>query len=623
MNLPLPRSADPHESSTGPRQEYVARLAARRVSLATEDRKHRLVGNLRVVVFLVLLALVVTALVRGTFAAWWFVIPVILLVGLGAMLRRLEARQLKVSRAIEFYTRGLNRLDGRWALRGETGARFLDEDHLYAADLDILGDRSLFQLLNTARTRTGEDTLAAWLLRPAPPDTVRARQQAVQEMSPRLDLREDLALTGESARPAVHADRLIAWGEGPPEVTSSAFRAVAWLLSTAGALGIVAAVTYLSVRMRVLELSEGTLAGLRLYVLIIAAICFVVNWRFKNRTGRIIHEVDTAAHDLGLLTDLLKRLEVEPFTSPYLAALRAELDTEGRPASWFIARLHRLVELLDVRRNEIMKWMGPLLLWNLHLSYLVEDWRQRSGPSIARWLRVVGEMEAIASLATYADEHPHYAFPDLATESPVFEADALGHPLIESDRLVPNDVSLGREPQVLVVSGSNMSGKSTLLRTIGVNAVLAQAGAPVCARRLRLSPLTVGASIRIQDSLQEGTSRFYAEISRLSRIMGESRANPPVLFLIDEALHGTNSHDRLIGAEAVVRGLVDRGAIGLITTHDLALTRIATTLGARGANVHFQDYLENGRMRFDYRMRPGVVEHSNALELMRSVGLEV
>ena len=154
-------------------------------------------------------------------------------------------------------------------------------------------------------------------------------------------------------------------------------------------------------------------------------------------------------------------------------------------------------------------------------------------------------------------------------------------------------------------------------------AVMAQAGAPVCARRMRLSPLVVGASIRIQDSLQEGTSRFYAEISRLSHIMAASRASVPVLFLVDEVLHGTNSHDRLIGAEAVVKGLVDHGAIGLITTHDLALTRLVDTLGSKAANAHFQDYLEDGRMRFDYRMRPGVVQHSNALALMRAVGLDV
>ena len=204
----------------------------------------------------------------------------------------------------------------------------------------------------------------------------------------------------------------------------------------------------------------------------------------------------------------------------------------------------------------------------------------------------------------------------------MFDAAALRHPLLPADRVISNDIRLASDMRVCVVSGSNMSGKSTLLRAIGVNAVLAQAGAPVAATSLRMSPLKVGASIRVQDSLRDGTSRFYAEISRLSAIM-QTAAEEPLIFLIDEFLHGTNSHDRKIGAEAVVRGLVERGAVGLITTHDLALTEIVNALAPRAANMHFQDFLEQGKMRFDYRLRPGIVEHSNALELMRSVGLDV
>jgi len=296
------------------------------------------------------------------------------------------------------------------------------------------------------------------------------------------------------------------------------------------------------------------------------------------------------------------------------------LDVEGWPPSRRIARLNRLINLLDSRHNPFIR---VLLLWDIHLSYAVEDWRRTSGPAMRRWLHAVGEIEALSSLAGYFYEHPRDVFPELAAESPCFEAEALGHPLLAEDRVVPNDVKMGGDLRVLVVSGSNMSGKSTLLRTIGVNAVLAQAGAPVRARRLRLSPLAVGASIRIQDSLQEGTSRFYAEITRLRQIMEKASGNPPVLFLIDEFLHGTNSHDRRIGAEGIVRGLVDRGAIGLVTTHDLALAHIADALGPRGANVHFADHLEDGRLRFDYRLRPGVVQKSNAIELMRSVGLDV
>ncbi|MGH9661878.1 MAG: MutS-related protein, partial [Bryobacteraceae bacterium] len=232
-----------------------------------------------------------------------------------------------------------------------------------------------------------------------------------------------------------------------------------------------------------------------------------------------------------------------------------------------------------------------------------------------RWLDAAGEIEALGSLAGYAYERPADPFPEIVEGgAPVFEAEALGHPLLSGERCVRNDVRLG----FLLVSGSNMSGKSTLLRSVGVATVMAMAGAPVRAGRLRLSPVAVGASIRTVDSLQGGASRFYAEITRLRHIVDLASGPRPVLFLLDELLHGTNSHDRLIGAEGIVRGLLARGGIGLVTTHDLALTHIA-----EGANVHFQDSIENGRMVFDYKLRPGVVTKSNALELMRSVGLDV
>jgi DNA mismatch repair ATPase MutS len=232
-------------------------------------------------------------------------------------------------------------------------------------------------------------------------------------------------------------------------------------------------------------------------------------------------------------------------------------------------------------------------------------------------------MEALCSLASHAFEHPSDTFPEFASEGPWIDAEAIGHPLLPEDKVVRNDIRIGGALRVIVVSGSNMSGKSTMLRTLGVNAVLAQAGAPVRARRLTLSPLAVGASIRLTDSLQGGVSRFYAEILRLRQILDETAGPLPVLFLIDEFLHGTNSHDRRIGAGALVRGLVQRGAIGLVTTHDLALADIAGELGESAANVHFEDQIAGGKISFDYHMRPGVVRKSNAIELMRQVGLEI
>jgi DNA mismatch repair ATPase MutS len=225
-------------------------------------------------------------------------------------------------------------------------------------------------------------------------------------------------------------------------------------------------------------------------------------------------------------------------------------------------------------------------------------------------------------LSAYAYEHADDPFPEFVESGIFLEGEDLRHPLLPAAQCVPNSVQLDGERQVWIISGSNMSGKSTLLRTVGVNGVLALAGAPVRAKRMRLSNLAIGATIRVMDSLQHGTSRFYAEIQRLHDIM-ELTKKGPVLFLLDEILHGTNSHDRAVGAEAVIRGLIKRGAIGLVTTHDLALTRLAETLSPQAANFHFEDQLENGRMVFDYRLRSGIVEKSNALALMRAVGLEV
>jgi len=281
------------------------------------------------------------------------------------------------------------------------------------------------------------------------------------------------------------------------------------------------------------------------------------------------------------------------------------------------------MDLLDSRENLFMRIIGPVLLWTTQLAFAIEHWRLVHGRAVRLWLETVGEIEALSSLASYAWERPADPFPEFATTGPLFESEGLGHPLIPEARSVKNDIMLGRGTRLIVVSGSNMSGKSTLLRTVGVNAVLAMAGAPVRARRLRLSAIAVGASIRVTDSLKGGTSRFYAEITRLKHLMELAAGEMPVLFLLDELLHGTNSHARRLGAEGVVRGLVRLGAAGLVTTHDLALAHVADALAPQGMNVHFQDHLENGKISFDYILRSGVVRKSNALELMRSIGLDV
>jgi DNA mismatch repair ATPase MutS len=354
---------------------------------------------------------------------------------------------------------------------------------------------------------------------------------------------------------------------------------------------------------------------------VVAETQFAAIWR--TSIGHVLHGIETPEHDLALLSSLLERVERERFSSPKLAALHQTLLTAGVPPSRRIAQLRRIVSWVDSTHNLFFAPFAYVLLLKPQFAMAISAWHRAYGHAVEAWLRDIGELEALASLAGYAYEHPRDPFPVLSVDPPHFHAAALAHPLLPAATVVRNDVSLGTAPQVLIVSGSNMSGKSTLLRAVGVNAVLALAGAPVRASSLSLSPLAIGATLRVEDSLQEGHSRFYTEILRIRSIVELTRDGKAVLFLLDEILQGTNSYDRRIGAEAIVRTLVERGAIGLVTTHDLALTELVGTLGAAAANVHFEDRLEQGRMVFDYTMRPGVVERSNALELMRAIGLDV
>ena len=604
-------------------------LEERRAAIALREKRHQLFGYFRLAAVALGLAMVWMALAWQSFSILWVSIPLAVFIGLIVvhehLLKRLEGHR----RAVRYFEKALARLDGNWAGTGESGERYIDAAHPYATDLDLFGKGSVFELISTARSHIGEDTLARWLLEPSGYDTIAARQRAVEELRPRLDLREDLAVVAEEARTGVDPVALAAWGESPgPGGTALPLGRLRMQIGALSLLGVAAAaalIARLGYSANLVPISENTSVLLRDFVFVALAINGWFLYRHRHEFGAVVSAVDEADHELKLLSQVLVRLEKEQFQTPLLATLRASLDTEGRPPSERLADLKRLMEYIDSRDNVFVRVAEIFILWTPHWAVKIEEWRRHSGKAVRRWLLAVGEMEALCSLASHAFEHPGDTFPEFTEAGPYLEAEGASHPLLPEDRAVRNSVTLGGSghPRLLVVSGSNMSGKSTFLRTLGVNAVLAQAGATVRARKLRVSKLAIGASIRVSDSLQGGISRFYAEILRLRQILDETKSDRPVLFLIDEFLHGTNSHDRRIGAEALVRGLVERGAIGLITTHDLALADIAESLGERAANVHFEDHIEDGKILFDYVMRPGVVRKSNAIELMRSVGLEI
>jgi hypothetical protein len=590
-----------------PVEEYRARLKSWSERLARAQRQYNKLGNARLATGIA--AVVMTGLSIGVsiLSPWWLIAPLVVFVALAIALHRLDAERDASTRGVAYYERAIGRIEDRWIGTGSQGERFRDAKHVYADDLDLFGRGSLFELLSTARTGAGERMLADWLLQPGERDEVVARQEAVAELKPRIDLREEIALMGEDIRAAVDARALAAWGAAPRVEFFTGARVVAFVLACAAVATLVG---FFAQQFSLAPFLVVVLAEMALGVFVL-----------RPAVRQVAEAVSAPAHELGMLALLLERLEREPFSSLRLTCLVEQLRVEGTTASRRIKRLTRLLEMLDSAENFFFRPAASMLMWVPQFAMAVEAWRAANGPRIGTWIAAVAEFEALCSLSAYAFERPDATFPRLEMEGPLFDAVTLRHPLIPAAVAVANDVKLGKETSLWIVSGSNMSGKSTLMRAVGLNAVLAWAGAPVACARLNISALAIGASMSTHDSLADNRSRFYAEISRLRDVVELARTGHPTLFLLDELLSGTNSHDRRIGAEAVVRGLVEKGAIGLVSTHDLALAEIASTLDGRAANVHFEDHLEGGEIRFDYRLRQGVVTRSNALELMRAVGL--
>jgi ABC-type multidrug transport system fused ATPase/permease subunit len=578
------------------------------------EGRARVIGTAR-------LALAVIALVSiGAFVwghlgwAWWVLAgDVIAFLGLVVAHSRVHDAKERASAALRFHQRGLARLDHKWDALSSTSARFQSPDHPFAADLDIFGRGSLMQLVDATETRFGEERLAKLLSQEGPgtwPEDVLARQEAVRDLAGRSVFREALATAGgvladEKPDPAP----LLRWAEGSGGI-APATRLLGWglplvtlaIIVLGSVVGLRPGVVALVV---VVQIAIGIAIGVRLTPMLSAASAresSVTRWR-----------------------SMIAAIEVEPFEAPLLKKLQQRLAAGKRKASEEIAALERIVGFVDARRNEVFRLLiGPLLMWDVHCAFALLRWRARVGGHVRAWLDALGEVEALASLAGFAFEHPTFTWPELTTE-PLLDARALGHPLLPEDRRVGNDVRLAVAGRALVVTGSNMSGKSTLLRALGVNAVLAFAGAPVCAAALRLGAARVATSMRIEDSLEEGVSHFYAELRRLKRVLdwAQEKGRPPVLFLLDEILHGTNSRERVLGACAVVRELVACAALGAVSTHDLGITALERELGGQVENVHFEEQVEGEAMTFDYVLRPGIVQSSNALRLMRAIGIAV
>lgn len=586
---------DTHQAVQAHYLEARARLLVLCGQLESRDS---LLANLRLALF-----------VAGVLAALgtvWGVVALALsaFVVLVVVHARTVARLEQARHALAVCDEGLARISGTWQGQGRDGAEQVPPHHPYAEDLDLFGPGSLFVQLNTCRTSLGETQLAQWLLSGAARETAEARSGAVRELAAMPELRATLAGLGRPKRVDMTGESLQAWATAP-----AAFAGRGWRLWC----GVNAVLCLLAI-------GVGLLLDTFAAVMLLASLNLLALGLLRRRLAAQLAWAEATERQWQRLGRMVAVFEAAQFSHGRLRDLQAVLRNPV-PASRCFHDLDRLVYYLQMPLNVFFLPVALLTLWPVYFGMRLDAWRHRHGPRFAAWLAAMGELEALAALGTYAFEHPEHAWPEFV-EQTCFEAEGLAHPLLPRGTRVANDIHLEEACRLLVISGSNMSGKSTLLRSIGINAVLAMAGVPVCARRLVLSPVAVGATMRVHDSIQEGASRFYAEILRLRQLLELAVGPRPLLYLCDEILHGTNSHDRLAGARAVIQAFQNAAAIGAISTHDLALTGMVEQLKA-AENVHLQDDLAGDRLCFDYRLRPGVVEKSNALALMRGAGLPV
>lgn len=598
-----------------PETFYAARLVHFRQEQEALASRAALISRARVALFVIPFGLVVAMVWGPVPSLGWYGVGacVVAFVALVFVHVSVFEKRSRADAAVAFYEKGQKRLSGEWRGFPSRGDDAAAAEHPYADDLDIVGPGSLLQLMDVTSTRFGEHALEKVLLEPSatPDDVGRERQAAVRELASLTTFRERLAVLGAVAEGDKNdPEPFVAWVEAPSELPSlGALRVASFALPLAS-----------------LSLFVASRFGLVPSAAWLGTVIF--SYLLSMWLGvRLESTFKATDRDRGLLSyaELFALVEATDFQAPSSKAAKESLRTEGRSASAQMAKLTRIVSFASARNNEVFRFfIGPMVLWDVHCALALEAFRTSMRGRLRPWFVALGSLDALASVGTFAYEHPEFAWPAFDDGRATLKFKGLGHPLLEKQRRVTNDLDVDG---ALIVTGSNMSGKSTLLRSLGINVVLAYAGAPVCAEAMSLGNLRVVTSMRVRDSVGDGVSRFYAELRKLRVVLDAARdeSGPKALFLLDEILHGTNARERLIGARAFVRELLRAGAIGAVSTHDLELGLVEAEAGTQGRvrNVHFEEQVENDIMTFDYKLREGVVQSSNALRLMKLVGIDV
>lgn len=622
--------ADDAGGPPGERPDVAAYYRQRAARFGDEARRlariDRLLGFVRLAVFLVAAGLLLLGAVSGVSGC--YVVGGAVALGFVAVVSWHDAvcRELEEARAKRAINiESLARLERRWDDIPLPAVEVPAAHGALSNDLDLFGHASLFQLLCCASTPVGVRVLRDWLLHPAPPDEIKTRQLAVVELAPRVDLREQLLLEGRLLAGGGDAvQRFLDWAESPTWLARRP-----WLTWTCRLLPAAATLVALLVLARLLPIDIGAAA-----VLATCLLNFLISVVFTGRVHDIFNCVTRRRGEPQRYVRMFELLADVPAGTSKLAAIQHEITELGGGVLPSLRQLNRILGLANISHSPLFYIVVylPLQLFTLydfHILGLLERWQQRHGQHVRQWLEALGQFEALASLAMLRADHPGWVLPEVDVSAESLRAEGLGHPLLSDTGRVANEVQVGPLGTFLLVTGSNMSGKSTLLRSIGVNAVLAQAGGPVCARQLTMPPVELTTSMRIHDSLEDGVSFFMAELKRLKQIVDRARQldecpDRTLLYLLDEILQGTNSTERHIAVVRVLSHLLEHRAIGAVSTHDLALASSQPLAGCCQA-VHFRETLHDGpaeqRMTFDYLLRPGVATTTNALKLLNIVGL--
>jgi hypothetical protein len=605
VTTPRPESSSPHST-------YTERRAAAEAELKRLDSVSARYANLRALVFIAGAGVAGMVLFNRLPKTWWWAVGAAAGVyGVLAVLHhQVFLREARQRLYVSLNERGLARLARGWHDFAERGERFLTGSHLYAADLDVFGQGSVFQLMNETATRAGEERLATWLSWPARAEEVAARQGAARELAPRVGFRQDLCVEARTvSREKADPGLFIQWAESGPSLA-----AIRWARPVAVVLPLVTLTLFVLGLLEVVPRSlwyAGLLAQL------------AVVWATRLPLRQMEERMSAGERGFVRYAPVFERVEGERFEHPELRRLQSGLQREGEPlVSALLKRFSRLYSFVEFKRHQFHPVVHLFTLWDVHALFALERWREQHGARVRAWFEALAELEALSCVAGLAFDRPGFTWPKVEGDGPRVKAEGVGHPLL--DEPVLNDVELPGPGCALLLTGSNMSGKTTLLRSLGLNAVLALAGAPVCARAFSLTPLQVLTSMRVKDSLERGVSYFYAEVQRIKAVLdAAAAAKGQALFLLDEILLGTNTRERQIASREVLRLLLATGAIGGVTTHDLSLASLADEYGGKVVNMHFRDHLEDGKMVFDYQLRPGVVDTTNALRVLRMAGVPV